>query len=138
MTNGLDFFLVKAEQADDEILKQENPDINLLVLPTSYKILEESLKRKTRGTVTNKSIENEETEGLLKKNPTDRESLSYRELIEVIVDIPWEAMLRVSPNQSTLKTFIKLPMVLNLLSASFISSLATVVIKVLMEVLVYD
>ena len=52
-------------------------------------MLEATLKRKTNATLTNKSIENEEAEKLLSKGSIEREELSYRELIEVIVDIPW-------------------------------------------------
>ena len=129
----MDTFLRAAEAADDEVLKQKTIDVNKLVLPTSYTLLEKkygtSVKAKSQG---RKSYP-DENENLLSESTIERESLSYRETLEVIVDIPWESLERVS-GQTNLKRFIKLPMVLNVLAAALLASLGLVIAKVLSEI----
>ena len=42
--------------------------------------------------------EGDEKEKLLTEGSIERESISYREMLEVIVDLPWSELMRVSPD----------------------------------------
>ena len=95
LVNGLDTFLRAAEAADDEILKQKTIDVNKLVLPTSYTLLEKKYGTSVKGK-SQRNSRDQENDTLLDEDKTYRESLSYRETLEVIVDIPWESLERVS------------------------------------------
>jgi hypothetical protein len=57
------------------------------------------------------------------------EKLPFRKVIEVLVDIPYETLERVSPESRLLKEYIKVPMVLSALTAALFASLYTVTIK---------
>jgi hypothetical protein len=133
--DGLDRFLIKAEQADDQELKKEHPDIKNLVLPTSYLILDKQNSNKGQEKEEIKEVTaGDEKEMLLSEGAIERDSMSYREMLEVIVDLPWSDLERVSPDQTNLKRFIKLPMVINVLAAAMIASLGLTTCKILGEV----
>ena len=63
------------------------------------------------------------------------EKLPFRKVIEVLVDIPYETLERVSPESLTLKTYVKAPMVLSALASALCGSIYIVTIKLVGEMI---
>ena len=64
------------------------------------------------------------------------DNLPFRQVVEILVDIPYETLQKISPQSIRAKFFVKVPMVFTAMSAALLGSLYVVSVKLIGELCV--